>query len=303
MTNNGTDIVRDIALENCKSFIKTGIKPLDEGIGGLQNSNLYVIGGITGIGKTAFATTLLVNIGIKSKIPSAYISLETTFEQSYLKLVSNYCESDYFHLNNGSPDEDDIEKYQKAKDTIQKSDIYFDCLDELPIEELEKKANDYVESKGVKVIFIDYLQALSYAASPYKTRHEELEYIMRRLKSLTLRLNIPIILNVQSSRTAKLRFGYDMYRPHVTDLWGTTAIENLADTVILINRPFYRRINEDEDGNDVIEKAYVYIDKNRNSYEGEFTLKYEENFYRFTDAPGYTTDFIKHSAKETKKRT
>lgn len=263
-----------------KSNIKTGIKTLDNVISGLQKSNLYVVGGQPGIGKTALAISMMVSQSVNDNIPVAYFSVESSYKDICKRIMSNMVRCDYSQLDFQQITEKEAFNYKEIAERILNAPLFIEAIVEMDIEELERIALEYVEENNVQALYIDFLQTLSYKESHYNSRQEELQYIMRRLKALAMKLDIPIVVLVQNSRIGIQRVGVDGKIPQLTDLWGTSAIECEADTVLLLYRPEYYEIYEDEYQNNLRGQMQIIIAKSRNSelgtvlatFQGEYSL-------------------------------
>ena len=120
-----------------------------------------------------------------------------------------------------------------------------------------------VREKGVKIIFIDYLQLMHFSGKRFNTRQEEIQEISKNLKAFAKKLCIPIVVLAQLNRESAKRQGEDK-RPLPSDLRESGAIEQDADIVMLLHRPEFYGMLTDANGQSLVGVAEVIIGKNRN---------------------------------------
>ena len=183
----------------------------DNFIQGFQPSELIVIAGRPGMGKTTFALSMIRRMAFDQKIPCALFSMEMNSSQVVYRLGMN------------------------ANNTT----LIIDYTPLLTILEFQSKARNMVAKHGVKVIFIDYLQLFGMPLNVnklFETIAEEQSYILWRLKLLSLELNVPIIVLSQLNRSVE----ENRIRPGLADFRDLqNAIELCADKVCFIHRPEY----------------------------------------------------------------
>ena len=132
----------------------------------------------------------------------------------------------------------------------------------------------------VEVIIIDYLQLMTGPADK-GSREQEVSNISRSLKGIAKELNVPIIALSQLNRSVEMRSGNK--RPQLSDLRESGAIEQDADLVLFIHRPEKYGIDQDEEGNSLKGIAEIILAKHRNGAIGDVTLKFRDEFAKFTD--------------------
>ena len=176
-----------------------------------QPSELIVIAGRPGMGKTTLALSMIRRMTLDHKIPCALFSMEMNSSQVVYRLGMN------------------------ANNTT----LIIDYIPLLTILEFQSKARNMVAKHGVKVIFIDYLQLFGMPLNVnklFETIAEEQSYILWRLKLLSLELNVPIIVLSQLNRSVE----ENRIRPGLADFRDLqNAIELCADKVCFIHRPEY----------------------------------------------------------------
>lgn len=267
-----------------KFNIESGFPELDKITHGWIDGNLIVIGGRPAIGKTAFGVSLLREIAIKNRIPTAFFSLEMTNKQltgrlmtlSQVELEKIY---EYQSNNLTTLSEEELYKIKNAENQIKIAPIYFDDTPSLTIQELYKKTIRLVSEFQVKLIIIDYLQLIDGSGLSCSNRSEEIACIARGLKALAKDLNIPIIAFSQLNRNVENRKGINGKRPRLSDLCESYVITQNADVVCLVHRPDYYKIYADTEGNDLRGTAEIIVAQNRNGNTGIVRLKFSGEYH------------------------
>lgn len=268
-----------------KPNIKSGFPELDKITNGWNNGDLIVIAARPAMGKTAFGMSLLREIAVKNRIPTAFFSLEMSNKQVVNKFrmaLSKVNGAKIMVYDNGYTDTLNEEEKRRLEDAEKQMDIapiYLDDSPFLSIHELSQQAIRLVSDFQIKLIIVDYLQLIS-AGLLFSDRNEEVAYIIRRLKALAKDLNIPIIAFSQQNRGAEDSVGIEGKRPKLRDLRGNT-IEEDADVICFIHRPEYYKIYSDENGNDLHGKTEIIVAKNRNGNIGIARLKFNGEYSSF----------------------
>lgn len=268
-----------------KPNIKSGFPELDKITNGWNNGDLIVIAARPAMGKTAFGMSLLREIAVKNRIPTAFFSLEMSNKQVINKFrmaLSKVNGAKIMVYDNGYTDTLNEEEKRRLEDAEKQMDIapiYLDDSPFLSIHELSQQAIRLVSDFQIKLIIVDYLQLMN-AGLLFSDRNEEMAYIIRRLKALAKDLNIPIIAFSQQNRGAEDSVGIEGKRPKLRDLRGNT-IEEDADVICFIHRPEYYKIYSDENGNDLHGKTEIIVAKNRNGNTGIARLKFNGEYSSF----------------------
>lgn len=268
-----------------KPNIKSGFPELDKITNGWNNGDLIVIAARPAMGKTYSGMSLLREIAVKNRIPTAFFSLEMSNKQVINKFrmaLSKVNGAKIMVYDNGYTDTLNEEEKRRLEDAEKQMDIapiYLDDSPFLSIHELSQQAIRLVSDFQIKLIIVDYLQLIS-AGLLFSDRNEEVAYIIRRLKALAKDLNIPIIAFSQQNRGAEDSVGIEGKRPKLRDLRGNT-IEEDADVICFIHRPEYYKIYSDENGNDLHGKTEIIVAKNRNGNTGIARLKFNGEYSSF----------------------
>jgi replicative DNA helicase len=127
-------------------------------------------------------------------------------------------------------------------------------------------------------VFVDYLQLMN--APNAGSREQEISTISRQLKAIAKELEIPVIALSQLNRSIDKT---NEYRPQLSNLRESGAIEQDADIVAFIHRPEYYKILEDSEGNSTVGMAEIIIAKHRNGALEDIQLRFEKEFAKFSE--------------------
>ena len=261
--------------------VPSGFYKLDDITSGWQKSDLIIIAGRPAMGKTSFALSMAKNIATEHKVPMAFFSLEMSNVQLVNRIISNLCEIQGSKITNGQLQPDEWDRIDKRVNKLLGAPLYVDDTPGLSVFELRTKARRLVREHGVKIIMIDYLQLMNANGMRFSSRQEEVSVISRSLKSLAKELDIPIIAMSQLNRGVESRDGLEGKRPQLSDLRESGAIEQDADLVLLVHRPEYYRIYEDDKGHDLHGMAQIIIAKHRKGATDDVLLNFRGEFTRF----------------------
>jgi replicative DNA helicase len=245
------------------SGIPTGIQTLDETTGGLQRSDLIILAARPGQGKTATA----INFAYNSGVPCGFISSEMPSEQLGLRLLSLDSGVNAQKIRNPKKlTESEVLKLKESGQNLKENhQIYIDDKPGISIQEVREQAKKWKEKYDIQVLFIDYIQRLTYKApgSDKMARHEKIGMVAMEAKEIARELNIAVVGLAQISRGAEKNDGTGG-RPMLSDLKDSGMIEQEADLVIC---PF----RENTSGMDVNAETEmeILLLKNRHGPLGE----------------------------------
>lgn len=251
----------------------TGFQDLDLATSGFQPSDLIVVAGRPGMGKSMFVQNIAQHVAGDSKIPVCIFSLEMSFQQLLLRMLSATSNIDFQKLRTGFISENDFAKLTMAASVLYEAPIFIDDTPGISIMELRAKGRRLKAEHDVGLIIIDYLQLMQ-SRGKSENRQQEISEISRSLKGLARELSIPIIACSQLSRAPESR---PDKRPQLSDLRESGAIEQDADMVIFLYREeYYERESSDKGG-----EAEVIIGKQRNGPTTTIKLVFRANSMRF----------------------
>ena len=258
--------------------VATGFTKLDELTSGFQKSDLVIIAGRPGMGKTALALNIAKNAAVDHNIPVAIFSLEMSKEQLSLRMLSSEAKIDSSRLRKGFITQEDWLKITDAAGVLSQSPVFIDDSPNISALEIRAKSRRLKMDKNVGLIIIDYIQLMKGRASAER-RDLELSEISRSLKALAKELDLPVVALSQLNR--KLEERSDK-RPQLADLRESGALEQDADVVAFIYRD--ELYNKDEN-NPNKGKAEILLAKQRNGPTGFAILTFLE---RYTSFENYT---------------
>lgn len=266
--------------------LHTGYEDLDSYTCGWQSTDLNIIAGRPGMGKTTFALCLARFLAEECQIPIAYFSLEMSSVQLVKRLISGISEVEGKKIKNGQYNQAELKRLDQGIGRLWDKPFYLDETPGLSIYELRTKVRRLVKEHGVKVVFIDYLQLMSASTTRYSTRQDEVSLISRSLKALAKETGTTILALSQMNRGVEAREGLEGKRPRLSDLRESGAIEQDADMVLFVHRPEVYGIIHDDNGKDLRGTAEIIIGKNRNGDTGLFLLTFKKEISAFVEYAG-----------------
>jgi replicative DNA helicase len=233
---------RALLLTGGSSGVPSGLREMDEITNGWQESDLVILAGRPGMGKTAFAISIMINATIQHSIPVAIFSLEMSKEQLVGRMQSSLTGINASRIIKKQLTEYEIEFISKNASDLVTSPLFIDDTPNISLVELKTKARKLVREDGVKMIIVDYLQLMR-SGMQIQNREQEIAEISRGLKALAKELMIPVIALSQLSRLVETRADK---KPQLSDLRESGQIEQDADMVIFCFRPEYYGITDYE---------------------------------------------------------
>ncbi len=289
------------------SGLATGLRDLDSKMGGLQNSDLVIIAGRPGMGKTALATNIAYNIarawqgevrpdGHTTTVNGGivgFFSLEMSAEQLATRIIAEQTGIPSSTIRRGGITEADFEKIRDKTIELQDLKFFVDETGGLSIAQLAARARRLKRQRGLDVLIIDYIQLLQGSTRrAQEGRVQEVTEITTGLKALAKELNVPVVALSQLSRQVENR---DDKRPQLSDLRESGSIEQDADVVMFVFREEYYLANKEPRPNTdehakwqiemeaVLGKADLIIGKQRHGPTGTVQLQFEGSVTRFSD--------------------
>lgn len=242
--------------------IPTGFYKLDNITSGLHPNELIILAARPGMGKTAVALNLAVNMAIDAKKTVAIFNMEMSAEQLVTRMLSSVGQIQSHKLKTGNLQHEDWKRVNEAISRLADTKMYIDDTAGMTISEIRAKCRRLASMKdGLDVVIIDYLQLIQ-GSDRYKgNRVQEVTEISRSLKTLAMELGIPVIALSQLSRSVEGNGRKDK-RPILSDLRESGSIEQDADIVAMLHREDYynRELIQDEN----ISRAELIIAKHRN---------------------------------------
>ncbi len=289
------------------SGVSTGFTDLNKVIGGFTPSDLVILAGRPGMGKTTFALSLLFNVAnevangrVAKKLngPALFFSLEMSADQLAAKILSSVADVSSYDMRIGKISDDDITKLKTCSVQIEKLPIYIDDTPSLSVNAIRTRARRMkMKMGGLSLIVIDYIQLLSPpGGARTDNRVVELSEMTRGLKMLAKELDVPVIALSQLSRAVETRGTKPRDKiPQLSDLRESGSIEQDADIVMFTYREEYyleKDLKNLEAKNyDAIKARYdkiknvaeIYIAKHRHGATGNIELYFDGRLSKFAD--------------------
>jgi replicative DNA helicase len=259
--------------------VPTGFTDLDKMLGGLQPSDLLIVAGRPGMGKTAWMLTLANNAALQYKKRVAIFSLEMSNEQVVQRLISQQTGIDSQRLRTGKLTDEDWPLFTHSIEVLGDTRIYLDDTPALSPLQLRTKCRRLEMEFGLDLVLVDYLQLMS-SESRNENRVQEVSYISRSLKQLARELKVPLIAAAQLSRAVEQRADKE---PQLSDLRESGSLEQDSDIVMFIYR--------DEKDPATQNVTHLKIAKHRNGPVGTIDLIFRNNLTKFENAATRTVDF------------
>lgn len=260
--------------------VSSGFKDLDRTLGGMQASDLIIVAGRPGMGKTSWLTSVASNVAMGAGKTVALFSLEMSGDQVVQRLISAETGISTHKLRVGDISFEETEMVMRAIGRLAPMPLYIDDTPGISPFELRTKVRRMAAEQGVDLVIVDYLQLMS-SGGRNENRVQEISLISRSLKGLAREVRVPVIAASQLSRAVESRADR---RPQLSDLRESGSIEQDADMVLFLYRDAV--YNEDTAKKNIAE---VIVSKHRHGPTGTVELVFVPHETRFRDlATGYS---------------
>ena len=277
--------------------VPTGLRDLDDRLGGLHQSDLIIIAGRPSMGKTALATNIAFNAAQKlqdsGKTSSiAFFSLEMSSEQLSTRILAEQSRIKSNDIRRGRISDEQFDKFIETSKNIAELPLYIDETPAMNIAAMSNRARRIKRLKGLDMIVVDYIQLMRGSYNNKDGRVQEISEITQGLKAIAKELSIPVVALSQLSRAVEQR---DDKKPQLSDLRESGSIEQDADVVMFVYREaYYLERKEPRPAtvehaewqakmNEVSNLAEIIIGKQRHGPTGNVMLEFEAMFTKFKD--------------------
>ena len=277
--------------------VPTGLKNLDDRLGGLHQSDLIIIAGRPSMGKTALATNIAFNAAKKLQDEKkesviAFFSLEMSSEQLSTRILAEQSRITSHNIRRGKISDEEFEKFIETSKTISELPLYIDETPAISIAALSNRARRIKRLHGLEMIVVDYIQLMRASINNKDGRVQEISEITQGLKAIAKELSVPVLALSQLSRAVEQR---DQKKPMLADLRESGSIEQDADVVMFVYREsYYLEKQEPRPAtvehaewqakmNEVSNLAEIIIGKQRHGPTGNIMLEFEAMFTKFKD--------------------
>jgi replicative DNA helicase len=255
--------------------VPSGFIDLDRLLGGMQPSDLLIIAGRPGQGKSGFCLSVAKNASQLYKKHVAVFSMEMSNEQLVQRLIAQETTINSQRLRLGDVHDDEWPLFTQAVSSLSETYIFLDDTPAITPLQLRTKCRRLHMEFGLNLIIVDYLQLMT-GDTRIENRVQEVSYISRNLKVLARELNVPVLAAAQLSRAVEQRADK---RPILSDLRESGSLEQDADVVLFIYRP-------DQYESDTLKEniAEIIVAKHRNGPVGSVELVFRKDLAKFENA-------------------
>jgi len=262
--------------------VPSGLLDLDDITSGFQEGDLIIIAGRPGMGKTALALSMIRNAALEADVGVGMFSLEMANHQLAMRLLCAEARVDSHFVRTGKLPAKLWKNLGLSAGDLEKAPIYLDDSPALTVLELRAKARRLKAEHNIGMIVVDYLQLMQ-GPRGVENRQQEISVISRSLKALAKELSIPVVALSQLSRAVEQRADR---KPQLSDLRESGAIEQDADVVIFLYRPWVYSQEDEDEG-----KAEIIVAKQRNGPTGHISASFISKYARFENLSQAETPF------------
>ena len=277
--------------------VPTGLRDLDDRLGGLHNSDLVIIAGRPSMGKTALATNIAFNAAQKmqesgKKSSIAFFSLEMSSEQLSTRILAEQSRIKSNDIRRGKISDEQFDKFIETSKNISELPLFIDETPAISIAAMSNRARRIKRLYGLDMIVVDYIQLMRASSNNRDGRVQEISEITQGLKAIAKELSVPVLALSQLSRAVESR---DIKKPQLSDLRESGSIEQDADVVMFVYREAYylekmeprpatvEHAEWQAKMNEVSNLAEIIIGKQRHGPTGNIMLEFEAMFTKFKD--------------------
>ena len=277
--------------------VPTGLRDLDNKLGGLHQSDLIIIAGRPSMGKTSLATNIAFNAAkniqdSETKSSVAFFSLEMSSEQLSTRIISEQARISSNDIRRGRISDEQFDQFLETSKNISELPLFIDETPAISIAAMSNRARRIKRLYGLDLIVVDYIQLMKGLFNNKDGRVQEISQITQGLKAIAKELGVPVLALSQLSRQVEQR---DDHKPQLADLRESGSIEQDADVVMFVYREgYYLQRKEPREAtvehaewqakmNEVAHLAEIIIGKQRHGPIGKVTLEFEERFTKFKD--------------------
>lgn len=285
------------------SGVPSGFADLDGILGGLNPSDLLIVAGRPGMGKTALATNMAFhvsriwardkadNVAEPRGAPVLLFSLEMAASQLSARILSEQTEIEMRKIRTGRFTDSEWDRFVQTSQKLGDLPLYIDDTGGISIAQIAARSRRMKREKGIGLIVVDYLQLVE-SSRRAENRVQEISEVTKGLKALAKELNVPVMALSQLSRGVDSR---DDKRPVLSDLRESGSIEQDADVVMFVYREEYYLKNREPDiGSSehaawmekmerALNRAEIMVEKHRHGPTNKVDLFFDQRFTRFSD--------------------
>jgi replicative DNA helicase len=275
--------------------LKIGFDKVDIALGGMQSTDMMVIGARPGVGKTAFAVSIIRNILMQNK-KVGFFSMEMSCDQIMIRLMSMITSIDSTRMRDARIDEQEWTRITAYSSTISEKDLFIYDKPIIKASEIMMQARAWKIEHGLDLIIVDYLTKIKHDKD-LANQNLSVGETITTMKNMAKLLNVPVIVLAQLNRDNMKRSNK---KPMMSDLRDSGIIEQEADQIILLHRPSTQEQEEEQKPKEVSNFASKYVNKTQEQPKVQDMSDYiivDKN--RHGQKIEVKADFIKHLAMWT----
>lgn len=277
--------------------IPTGFRFLDKATGGLHDTDLVIVAGRPGMGKTAAVLSWLLHQILHTDKHVVFFSLEMGSVQLMARLVAMCGLVDAEKIRKGGLSDQEWQSIHKAGSSLCSGRVHiFD--DKLNLTSILSTARRKKNQKQCDIVYVDYIQLINHSKNKGSSREQDVSEISRQMKLLAKSLRIPVIALSQLNRSVESRGGDK--RPVLSDLRESGAIEQDADIICFVYRAEYYNISHYENGESTLGVGEMITAKNRHGPVDSIKVQWLSNYTLFQDFDNYVTNETERESSQIK---
>jgi replicative DNA helicase len=275
LINPGLDLIEERLKQ--KPGLDTGFRQLDELLGGIRRKQLVTVAGATSMGKSITLIDFARQMCIKDGQIGAFFSLEMGNDEVFERILSAQSEVLHKHIRTGKMDDSDWSKATKQIGPMTNAPLLLSDRGKLTVAQIVQSCQEVIRSHGrLDVVFVDHMHLVKPSSPRIVERTAIIENVAEDLKSnLAMDLDVPVIAAAQLKRNDGVKADQP---PQLTDLKGSSSIEQMSNVAIIVHRPEYYDAESPRAG----ETDFV-VAKNRDGEKGTVTVASQLHLSRFVD--------------------
>jgi replicative DNA helicase len=255
--------------------VTTGYPDLDDITSGFQRSDMIIVAGRPGMGKTSLAINMMEAVALSARQPVVFFSLEMGAEAVVQRFLSSISRVPFKKIRDGRVNDRDMAELAKAANRLQRCQLFIDDTSGVTPLEMRSRCRRIAARTGpLGLVCVDYLQLMNLGGRSRENRQQEVSELSRTLKGIARELEVPILVLSQLSRAPAQRADH---KPQLSDLRDSGAIEQDADLVGFVHRENYAGMG----GSGGSGEAEFLIRKHRNGETGDVSLVFIAELMRF----------------------
>lgn len=257
----------------------TGIGTFDRLIGGGEENDLIIIAGRPAMGKSSLVNSIILQ-ACMHKTPLLMWSLEMSGEETLNRLAAAMSGLLLSKIRNNQLNKNEWQELVKTFEYISECPIDIQDNAGITVTDFRSKLIMLKRTIGLRVAILDRIGLLKFL-NPNGNPVQEIERITKLLRRTAKETGVTIIALNQINRGVETRGGFGI--PKLSDLRGSGSIEQDATKVIMVYRPEYYNITEDENGESTAGKAILLIEKNTFGETGQVLCRFDAERTQFLE--------------------